>query len=126
VPDCPPRGPTISPEASGAIDDAGSLTLCDSRLIGNASQGNGGGIANAGSLMLRSRRVSGNSANGSGGGILNSAAAVPVDGLVTGNTALDLPGSGLFGGGIANVAPGSVTLRGTTVAGNVPDDCAGC
>jgi hypothetical protein len=101
----------------------------------------GGGIANGGLLTLRRTVVSANTAeasgpagSASGGGIQNWVIPLPgappvaeltvIDGVVTGNRLSSSTGLPLQGGGIFASAP--VTLTGTIVAGNKPDQCFGC
>jgi hypothetical protein len=59
--------------------------------------------------------VSGNSTSGFGGGIANQGDLKMTGSRVLHNTAA-------AGGGIANLG-GTVTLKGTRVAGNIPDNC---
>jgi hypothetical protein len=109
-----------------AIENEGEMVLNASTVRDSHSTGSGGGVANSGALTLRYSTVTGNISDRSGGGIYNTGSLVLRWSTVTGNTALDLLGTGLFGGGIANVAPGALVRRDTVVAGNTPDDCAGC
>jgi hypothetical protein len=101
----------------------------------------GGGIANGGLLRLRRTVVSANTVEASGpagaasgGGIQNWVIPLPgappvaeltvIDSVVTGNRLSSSTGLPLQGGGIFASAP--VTLTGTIVAGNKPDQCFGC
>jgi hypothetical protein len=115
------HGPTPPP-----IENLGVMTLTGTTVRDSHSTESGGGIANRGSLTLRSSAVTANTSDGSGGGIYNTGSLTLRSSAVTANTALDLPGTGVFGGGIANVFPGVVARHQSQVAGNTPDDCAGC
>jgi len=87
---------------------------------GHPAATSGGGIVNAGELRLVRTDVVSNDANGwSGGGIWSSGALELVDSLVFGNVA------DLNGGGIACMAPCTLTMLRTTVDGNVVDPTTG-
>ncbi|WP_314177893.1 right-handed parallel beta-helix repeat-containing protein [Streptomyces winkii] len=101
-----------------------TATISGATVSGNTStQGNGGGIDNdsVSTLNLTSTTVSGNRATGGGGLRNRSSTAALVGGQVTGNTATGGPGSG---GGILQQGTGGVSLNGTVVANNTPDNCA--
>jgi hypothetical protein len=115
------HGPTPPP-----IDNSGEMSLISSVVRDSHSTGPGGGIQNGGTLTLRSSTVTRNISDRSGGGIYNTGALTLRFSTVTSNTALDLLNSGVFGGGIANVFPGVVARHQSQIAGNTPDDCAGC
>jgi putative cofactor-binding repeat protein len=100
-----------------------TLTLTDSTVSGNSTDGDGGGIySNADSFLTRTS-VSGNTAGGSGGGIYNSADSgqgtlTLVGSTVSGNSA------GIAGGGIFSGIGASVIMDAASSAcGNSPDDC---
>jgi hypothetical protein len=112
--------------SGGAITNDGTLTLRNTSIVSSHSDENGGGIFNAGSLTMRQSQISSSSANGSGGGIFNQGIALLTGSTLTGNSALDLPGSGTLGGGVANVPPGAFTAHSSAISGNAPDNCAGC
>lgn len=106
----------------GGIYNAGALTVFLSRLAAdNASStsatdgtGNGGGIATVTggrTLVLRSTVVE-NTATNDGGGIFNAGATTVDRSLVLRDRATS--GGGIFG---------RVTVRGSAVRGNVPDNC---
>jgi len=83
----------------------------------------GAGIYNEqGVIMLADCIIDSNDAEGTGGGILIRGGTITfvADGgsAVTNNTA------GVSGGGILAQAAGAVTLNGTPVSGNTPDNCA--
>ena len=76
--------------------------------------------------MAASSRTSGAGAPGTGGGIANASFGIPPTG---GSGVLTIKGSKITGnsasgsgGGIVN-QDGTVTLTGTRVAGNTPDNC---
>jgi polymorphic membrane protein len=97
----------------GAIENRGTLYICNSTISNNIAQFDGGGIYNApqGTLKLTNVVVTGNTAGGTGGGIENAATLTMSNVTATANTA----GSG--GGGIANL-DGSVAGVSLTVANN--------
>jgi hypothetical protein len=114
----------------GAIDNAGTLTVTDCLIRGNAaggglSAGSGGGIYNSGTLTVDGSTVADNKAGsqqgvgGDGGGIDNEGTATVVNSTVYANRAGDDGGSfgiGGVGGGI--FSSGTLTLVNSTVAGN--------
>jgi hypothetical protein len=111
-----------------------TLTLRHSDLVHNIANsrpdlhdyGSGGGLYNAGTAELFRATINANSAAGQGGGIDNVMGALALEhSEVSGNTAYDQGGTGIFGGGVNNTL-GTVTLRHSTVFGNTPDDCFGC
>jgi predicted outer membrane repeat protein len=108
-------GGNATDRVGGAIQNGGNLTLTRSTVTGNRSASDGGGIYNYGDLVLNSTRVINNTAGGGGGGLFSEGVAVLNLSTVTGNTAS-------FGGGILSV--NQLTLNGTTVSGNLPDDCS--
>jgi hypothetical protein len=106
---------------------SGVLIMNGSTVSGNSASGFGGGLGNApdSTATITGSSVSGNSAGEFGGGIVNFG-----DLAMTGSRVLD--NTAAAGGGIANQEGGTVTLTGTRVAGNSPDNCeppgtiAGC
>ena len=97
----------------GGIYNAGTLTLINSTVSGNAAS-HGGGIYNgSGTLTLTNSTVSGNSAAEDGGGIFNPffGLTIVTNSTVTGNAASN------GGGGIFNDT-GILTLTNSTVSGN--------
>lgn len=135
--------------AAGALVTAGfeAITINHSLLAGNTvtatsrtgeADGQGGGMSNIGILDLRDTPVAANTvtvdgAVGSahGGGIFNGEApdGPPVDLALTASPVIHnqlTAGAGLqaSGGGLFTTAP--VRLTGSPIAGNTPDQCAGC
>jgi hypothetical protein len=103
---------------AGIRNNGGTLTLTNSTVSGNSSNGNGGGgiYINGGTVTIINSTVSLNSTEGSGGGILNVIGSLSVtNSTVTLNHA-NTSNSGGFGGGI--FAYGTETLNNTIVASN--------
>src|SRR5215467_13950428 len=106
---------------------SGVLTMNGSTVSGNSASGFAGGLGNApdSTATITGSSVSGNSTAGFGGGVVNFGELAMTGSRVLDNTAA-------AGGGIANQEGGTVTLTGTRVAGNIPDNCeppgtiAGC
>jgi len=109
-----------------ANDPHAQLTLGDTSVTHNTSGGDGGGISNFANAALTNDTLNANSAVGNGGGVFNGSERF-VLALVEGTMTMD-PNTGVSrnraaaGGGI-DVAAGTVTLNGATVAGNIPDNC---
>jgi hypothetical protein len=125
--------------AGGAIENAGTLTVSGSTITGNSAN-DGGGITNWGTLTVINTTISGNtSITQAGGGIQNSSGSLTVtNSTISGNTAATQAGgiqnNGILvvtnstisgntaltqsGGGIYNFTTGTLTLSGTTIAGN--------
>jgi hypothetical protein len=104
-------------DIGGGISNAGTLTLNDSVVSDNQTQGgsSGGGIANLGDLLtLNHTVVSGNQADGNAGGIYNDRSST----LVLNNSAISSNRTlnGGYGGGIANA--GTATIDNSTVNNN--------
>ena len=97
---------------------SGVLTMNGSTVSGNSASGFGGGLGNApdSTATITGSSVSGNSSGAFGGGVVNFGALAMTGSRVLDNTAA-------AGGGIANQEGGTVTLTGTRVAGNIPDNC---
>jgi hypothetical protein len=109
------------PETSsggGIFNDAGTLTVRNSRLWGN-SAASGGGIANhTGTLSVANSTLSDNIASSTGGGIANTGTLTIANSTLSGNTASSA------GGGIAGYA-GTLTLINSTLWGNSADSGGG-
>jgi hypothetical protein len=145
-----PAGTTVA--AGGGIQ-AGSVepvSLSDSIVAENSVGAEttsgfviaqGGGVFNSGLLTLRRTQVVNNSATATGpagfaqgGGIWNGVVPLPgfppdaqlalIDSVVTANELLASSGLERLGGGLFTTVP--VTLTGTVLAGNSPDQCFGC
>ncbi|MER7468999.1 hypothetical protein [Streptomyces sp. NPDC097981] len=120
------QGPNNSStfDTGGIFNYTGStLTLNHSTVSGNTATTNAGGILNTGgSLTLDHSTVSGNTAGQDGGGIFNDGGGTTAltSSTVVRNTA---NGGPVSGGGIFN-ASGTVTLDGSRVRNNIPDNCA--
>ena len=117
--------------AAGGIANGGLAVIRGSSVTDNSAPGGlGGGIANHGTMTISGAKITGNTAPtdssgnaGIGGGIANANGGIPGSGVlaingskITGNSA------SAGGGGIVNLG-GTVTLTGTKVTGNVPDNC---
>jgi len=90
----------------------GNLTLNDSIVSGNTTDGVGGGICNSGAATLNHSIVSGNTASSNGGGIYSSFGSVVLNNsTVSGNWTQN------NGGGISNGGD-TLTLNNSTVTGN--------
>jgi hypothetical protein len=134
------RGATTSPDGGGGIYSRGRLTLTDSTVSENSTDGHGGGISNShGALTLTNSTVSGNSASGDGdvvGGIYSSGALTLTNSTVSGNSgsgehavdgifnlrdSLTLTNSTVFDD-IFAVGPGSVTSTATLIVGGCGEE----
>lgn len=127
-------GHTVGTIHGGGISNNGSLTLEDSRVTDNesdglsgqqsTSSGEGGGIANFGtSLVIIRSTIDGNHAdavsgpNAQGGGIFSASSTTVVNSTIAGNTADGGSVAG-SGGGIYMLSGASLHLANTTVAFN--------
>ncbi|MFO0968633.1 MAG: right-handed parallel beta-helix repeat-containing protein [Gemmataceae bacterium] len=99
----------------GAVYNAGTLTLSDCTVTGNASTAAGGGVSNAGTLTMTNVTISASTAVTKGGALDNrsSATATLTDCTISGNTVTGANGGG---GGLSNL--GALTLTRCTVSGN--------
>jgi predicted outer membrane repeat protein len=119
--------------SGGGIDNAGQLTLDESRVsannaTSNLATGGGGGLSTqtgSTSTIVQST-FDHNTTAGNGGAIFNQGTTSLLRTLVELNTAA------ISGGGIFNLAPGTVTLSVSIVRFNTPNNCfplntiAGC
>jgi len=110
----------------GVYNDStgGTLTVKGSHINNNDQQGGaeGGGLWNDRSATVSSNEILGNTST-QGGGVFNTVngnLALKSSSVIQ-NTATGGAGSG---GGVRNF--GTLTLPGTNVAGNTPDNCVGC
>ena len=118
-------GPTLvcNNFREGGISNAGTLIIDECGVVGNSTEENGGGIANSGSLTITNSNISGNSANSQssyGGGIANTGTLAVINSTISGN------GTGLSGGGIANLGSGTLTIANSTVSGNGNANIGAC
>jgi hypothetical protein len=106
-----------------------SSTVTNNQAVGIGADAFGGGIQTTGNLNLSGSTVTNNTAGSQGGtalggGVYNgpSATATISGSSITGNTAAGFTEAG---GGIYNAgAPGAVTIPGSSVTMNLPDNCA--
>jgi CSLREA domain-containing protein len=101
-------------ENGGGIRVTKALTLTDSRVRDNTTDGAGGGIYVANlfaTLIAIDTRIYNNTAQYEGGGLHNSGTTTFLNGLISGNTAT------LLGGGISNRQV--LTVINSTISGNV-------
>jgi hypothetical protein len=134
------RGATTSSDGGGGIYSRGRLTLTNSTVSENSTDGRGGGISNShGALTLTNSTVSGNSSSGDGdvvGGIYSSGALTLTNSTVSGNSgsgehsvdgifnlrdSLTLTNSTVFDD-IFAVGPGSVTSTATVIVGRCSEE----
>jgi hypothetical protein len=135
---------------AGISNDSGRLVVANTLVQGNttrASGGGGGGLYNDGSLVIENSIVRGNRANTNGGGLYNGQGgrADLIQSTVDQNTA-GSTGGGVFnatdgrlilertlvdfnvagnGGGVFNAGiPSDVTLTGSIIRRNTPNNCA--
>jgi hypothetical protein len=113
-------GNTSTSSGGGIFIDGGTVQITGSTISGNTMSARGAGIFNAGTLTLANSTVSGNAATpsgGNGGGIFSDAFSVLS--LVSDTITLNSP-EALF-----NHSLGSATARDTIVAGNMGLDIDG-
>jgi hypothetical protein len=105
----------------GAIENFGTLTVRQSRLVSNEATGDGGAILNHGSLSLVNSTVSENKARKLGGGVLINAGSAVIVGSQFRDNRTTLATTASDGGGGAGVAVASgatLTVEGSTFSGN--------
>jgi hypothetical protein len=95
----------------GGIFNSGTLTVTNSTVADNASEGGGGGVWNAGTLSLTNSSVTGNSVT-SGGGIYNNGTLTVTNSTIANNSAA------YDGGGILNSDGATMTVMNGTITGN--------
>ncbi|HVQ35888.1 MAG TPA: CSLREA domain-containing protein, partial [Pyrinomonadaceae bacterium] len=124
--------------AGGGIFNVANLRILNSTFTDNHAEGagaEGGAIYSDGGLLtIINSTISGNSSDGDGGGLLNCGTSTAVlDNVTITDNYADADGdeSG-SGGGIAQVSTNPITIRNTIVAGNfvgssgtIPDDIGG-
>ncbi len=115
---------TMTNASKSGINNAGSCTLFNCSVVGNASAGSGGGVTSSGTLILTGCTVSGNAAgpNGNGGGIhITGGSAFLTNCAIAGNSTATGSGSG---GGITSL--GSLNVVNCTFSSNsVPGGAGG-
>jgi hypothetical protein len=94
----------------GIYNNLGTMTLNNVTVSGNHTAGTGGGIGNDGTMTITNSTVSGGSAGGGGGGIFNAGTMIITNTAVSGNNATGV------GGGIGT--SGTLTLSNSTLSGN--------
>ncbi|MGH9277018.1 MAG: CSLREA domain-containing protein [Acidimicrobiales bacterium] len=117
---------TSAAKDGGGITNYGHLTMTGTRIAGNVAGHDGGGLANefGATATITGSTISGNRSGNSGGGIANQLTFDSVapsltltNSTVIGNSAAST------GGGIFN-PDGTVSLNGTAVVSNTPDNCS--
>jgi hypothetical protein len=142
-----PAGNAIATNGGGSAGNGLSISISDSLISGNhltattttgTATVTGAGFGNGAVLELRGTTVSDNTGTASGptgtaegGGISNvvGPGAPPgqltlIDSAILDNTLSGDPGITIQGGGLFTTVP--VTLKDSTISGNVPDQCFGC
>jgi hypothetical protein len=110
----------------GGFLNVGTLGLIEVTISGNncrTTGGRGGGIYNLGEATLEGTGITGNDVGFDGGGIYNESAGTVTFTLGSGSF-VTLNTANHDGGGIYNDG-GAVNLNGTTLSGNMPNNCAG-
>ena len=150
-------GNIIGSTGGGIRNVAGMLTVENSMVTNNQSDGSGGGISHLnGTLEIEGTTVSNNTSQGRGGGVQSQDGTVMIEansqftgnqanfggGLSTGNanvtvTNSSMTGNSAIGGGggvykflspgdiIPGITAPTVRLEGTTLQGNLINDCEG-
>jgi predicted outer membrane repeat protein len=98
--------------ASGGVQNEGTMTVINSIFSNNSAIASGGGIRNEGTMTVTDSTFSGNSGGGAGGGIANLGSL-----KVTNSTFSQNSGGASEGGGIWN--EGTTTITDSTFSGNV-------
>jgi hypothetical protein len=101
-----------SSDFGGGIENNGVLSVTDSTISGNKTQGIGGGIYNTGTLAITDSTISGNQAAGGGGAIYNQFGAT----LKLTNSTVSGNSGGELGGGVYSL--GRFTAIDSTISGN--------
>lgn len=111
-------GNTTTGQGGGLLLDGGAARLLDSVVSRNRAFSGAGIYQTSGNLQINHTRIFGNEAARNGGGLFVSSGTVRIaKGEIVRNVANGT------GGGIFNDA--NINLKGTTVAGNTPNNCAG-
>ena len=106
-------GNTANDHNSGGIYNAGTLTMTNSTISGNAAKYYGGGISNGGTATLVHVTIIGNQSDYAGGGISNFGTITLTDSMIDGNIALTS-----YGGGIGNEANATLNLSNVIIRNN--------
>ncbi len=102
-------GNTATKSGGGIYNDA-AQTLKDVRINGNvASEEDGGGIRNVGSQTVKDTEISGNSAEKKGGGISNDGTQLFTNVTISGNSAKE-KGGGIYQNGVTNPLSKNLTI----------------
>jgi parallel beta-helix repeat protein len=100
----------------GGISSTGNVTVTDSTISDNETTNeNGGGISSTGNVTVTNSTISNNTANGDGGGIYSTSGVTVTNSTISGNET----GSPSSGGGIHS--EGGVTVTGSTISNNTVD-----
>jgi hypothetical protein len=113
----------------GGLFNDGTVTLTNSTIVDNGGVDAGGGVFNGGTVILTNSTVAGNDAGapaGAGGGLLNLGGTM----ILTNSTVADNRSVAAGAGGLENHAgsgvTGTVTLRNTILARNIPGEAPDC
>jgi Bacterial Ig domain/Putative pectate lyase-like adhesive domain len=91
----------------------GTVTVANSTVMGNTAGGSGGGVAAAGAVGVTNSTISGNVATGNGAGVGASGTVTVTNSTISDNVV------GGTGGGIAQGTGAAITIRKSTISGNV-------
>jgi predicted outer membrane repeat protein len=111
----------------GAIDQDWYATLTGDLLTRNTATASGGGLYAGYHTMVHNSVLTRNTAGARGGGVYNGLSSLDFGGpLIVGGSSITGNSAGTDGGGIFNHSGLGATagISGTTLAGNLPDDCA--
>ncbi len=101
------------------LENAGNLTINNSRISGNKSYGVGGAIRNIGNLILNKDTLEKNTVGTVGGAIYNLFGIVSVNNSTISENEAHSNGGGIYSQG------GVITVKGSRIANNKADDNAG-
>jgi hypothetical protein len=116
--------------SGGGINSLGNLTISSVTFTGNKAVGagaKGGAIdSEGGTLTIVNSTISGNTSDGNGGGLYNggTSTATLANVTITNNSADANNDATGAGGGISQASSNAMTLRNTIVAGNFNEDGA--
>lgn len=109
----------------GGINNFGTMEISDSTISDNSSHDWGGGVANSGELALTNTTLSGNAAGTEGGGLRNHPLGTSTLTNVTISDNTAATGSGIFSLADPFAFGGSVALKNSLLAHNIPFNCSG-